>query len=313
MVTMRDAFGQALIELAGVRDDFVVLDADVAGGTGTNIFRDAYPERFIQCGIAEQNMMSLAAGLSTSGVIPVVTCYAVFASMRAVEQARNSIAYPNFNVKIVASHLGLDVGPDGPTHQAVEDVAIFRAIPNFRVVSPADPFELKSAIPIILDTSGPFYLRTGRSSIPILFDEQVKFDLGKGMVVREGNDVTIVAMGVMVTRAIQASEDLQEQGISCRVVNMSTLKPIDKELIVDSAVNTGAIVTAEDHNIYGGLGGAVAEVVVDCEPVPVERVGINDIFAESGEPDDLAQKFGLDSAAIRAAVNKVIKRKHEKK
>ena len=310
MTNMRDAFGEALVELAKVRDDFVVLDADVAGGTGTYIFRDAFPDRFIQCGIAEQNMMSLAAGLSTSGVIPIVTCYAVFASMRAIEQARNSIAYPDFNVKIVASHLGLDVGPDGPTHQAIEDAAIYRAIPNFKVVSPADPFELKSALPVVLDTFGPVYLRTGRSTIPVLFDSGIKFTLGSGTVLREGHDVTIIAMGVMVSRAMEAAADLKKQGVTCRVVNMSTLKPIDKELIKDSAIKTGAIVTAEDHNVLGGLGGAVSEVVVETIPVPVERVGILDIFAESGEPEDLAGKYALDTAGIKEAVIRVIRRKN---
>ena len=310
MTNMRDAFGEALVELAKVRDDFVVLDADVAGGTGTYIFRDAFPDRFIQCGIAEQNMMSLAAGLSTSGVIPIVTCYAVFASMRAIEQARNSLAYPDFNVKIVASHLGLDVGPDGPTHQAIEDAAIYRAIPNFKVVSPADPFELKSALPVVLDTFGPVYLRTGRSTIPVLFDSGIKFTLGSGTVLREGHDVTIIAMGVMVSRAMEAAADLKKQGVTCRVVNMSTLKPIDKELIKDSAIKTGAIVTAEDHNVLGGLGGAVSEVVVETIPVPVERVGILDIFAESGEPEDLAGKYALDTAGIKEAVIRVIRRKN---
>lgn len=309
MKTMRDAFGHALVELAKIRDDFVVLDADVAGGTGTWIFRDAFPERFIQCGIAEQNMFSVAAGLSTTGVIPIVTCYAVFASMRAVEQARNSIAYPNFNVKIVASHLGLDVGPDGPTHQAIEDMAIYRAIPNFKVVSPADPFELQRALPVMLDTEGPVYMRTGRSPVPAVFDESVDFEFGKGKVLRDGPDATIIAVGVMVHRALDAAVELDEAGITCRVVSMSSIKPIDRELIVDCAEKTGAIVTAEDHNIMGGLGGAVSEVVTETVPVPVERVGIRDVFAESGEPADLAVKYGLDSGAVKEAVRKVVRRK----
>ncbi len=309
MKTMRDAFGHALVELAKTRDDFVVLDADVAGGTGAWIFRDAFPERFIQCGIAEQNMFSVAAGLSTTGVIPIVTCYSVFASMRAVEQARNSIAYPNFNVKIVASHLGLDVGPDGPTHQAMEDMAIYRAIPNFKVVSPADPFELQRALPVMLDTEGPVYMRTGRSPIPTVFDEKVDFEFGKGKVLKDGPDATIIAVGVMVHRALDAAVELDEVGITCRVISMSSVKPIDRELIVDSAEKTGAIVTAEDHNIMGGLGGAICEVVTETVPVPVERVGIRDIFAESGEPADLAKKYGLDSAAVKEAVRKVLRRK----
>ena len=229
--------------------------------------------------------------------------------MRAVEQARNSIAYPEFNVKIVASHIGLDVGPDGPTHQAIEDAAIFRAIPNFKVVSPADPYELKSALPVVLDSYGPVYLRTGRSDIPLLFDESIGFTMGKGMVVREGFDATIMAVGVMVSRALTAADALAAEGISCRVVNMSTLKPIDIALIEDSARTTGAIVTAEDHNIIGGLGGAVAEVIVETRPVPMERVGVRDSFAESGDPDALAKKYGLDHEGIRGAVIRVIQRK----
>ncbi len=309
MTTMREAFGEALIELARTRDDFVVLDADVAGGTGTAVFRDAFPDRFIQCAIAEQNMMSVAAGLSTTGVVPIVTCYAVFASMRAVEQARNSIAYPEFNVKVIASHLGLDVGPDGPTHQAIEDIAIYRAIPNFRVVAPADPFELKKALPVILDTEGPVYMRTGRSPIPYVFDRDVEFELGRGKVLREGMDVTIIAVGVMVHRALEAAEVLEDEGVSARVVNMSTIKPIDRELIAESASRTGALVTAEDHNVIGGLGGAVSEVVTSTVPVPVERVGIRDRFAESGDPNDLAEKYGLTAEAICAAAKRVLERK----
>ena len=305
MITMRDAFGKALVELAKIRDDFVVLDADVAGGTGVNIFRDSFPDRFIQCGIAEQNMMSMAAGLSTTGVIPIVTCYAVFASMRAIEQARNSIAYPNFNVKIAASHLGLDVGPDGPTHQSIEDIAIYRAIPNFKIVSPADPFELKKALPAVLDHEGPVYFRTGRSPIPDIFDENINFELGKGTIVKEGSDVTIIAVGVMVHRALKAANILQEKGISCKVVNMSTLKPIDQEIIVRCVKETGCLVTAEDHNIYGGLGSAVAEVVVQKCPCPIEFVGIKDAFAESGDPDELAEKYLIDTKSILKAVNRI--------
>lgn len=309
MITMRDAFGRALVELARQRDDFVVLDADVAGGTGTQVFRDAFPDRFIQCGIAEQNMMSVAAGLSTTGVIPIVTCYAVFASMRAVEQARNSIAYPNFNVKIAASHLGLDVGPDGPTHQSMEDMAIFRAIPNFIVVSPADPMELNKALPVILDHTGPVYLRTGRSPVPTIFDDTLTFRIGKGQVIRKGIDVTVVAVGVMVHRALTAAEALAREGISCRVVDLSTIKPVDADLIEACARETGAVVTAEDHNIIGGLGGAVAETLVERCPVPMQRVGIYDQFAESGEPDDLIEKYHLTSGAIAMAARKVLKRK----
>ncbi|MCL6582833.1 MAG: transketolase family protein [bacterium] len=309
MKTMREAFGLALAELAKSRDDFVVLDADVAGGTGTHIFREAFPDRFIQCGIAEQNMMSVAAGLSTTGVLPIVTCYAVFASLRAIEQVRNSIAYPRFNVKIAASHLGLDVGPDGPTHQAIEDLAVYRSIPNITIVSPADPVELYKALPVVLDHDGPVYLRTGRSPLPTIFDDRLSFELGKGKIIREGRDVTIIAVGVMVHRAIEAADKLQKEGISCRLINMSTVKPIDRELIVESAARAGCLVTAEDHNIIGGLGSAVAEVLAETIPVPMERVGIRDLFAESADPNDLARKYHLLPDDIVLAARSVLRRK----
>ncbi len=310
MITMREAFGKALVELARKRSDFVVLDADVAGGTGTNIFREAFPERFIQCGIAEQNMFSAAAGIASTGIIPVVTCYAVFASMRAVEQARNSIAYPRFNVKIAASHLGLDVGPDGATHQSVEDIAIYRSIPEFKIVSPADPAELRAALPVILDAEGPVYLRTGRSPIPDVYDSRDSFTIGRADVLREGEDLCIMAVGVMVHRALKAADLLQKEGISCRVVNMSSLKPVDRALIEESVRKTGAIVTAEDHNVIGGLGGAVSEVIVSSCPVPVEMVGIRDCFGESGDPDELAAKYGIGVSDIVQSAKKVLHRKN---
>ncbi len=306
---MRDAFGKALVELAAVRDDFVVLDADVAGGTGTYHFREAYPERFIQCAIAEQNMFSMAAGLAESGIIPIVTCYAVFASMRALEQARNSIAYPDFNVKIAASHLGLDVGPDGATHQALEDISIYRAIPNMTVVSPADQHELRAVLPHILDNHGPLYLRTGRSPLPDVFDADSKFEPGKAQRLAEGKDCTIMAVGVMVHRAVAAAKQLAAEGISCRVLNMSWLKPMDEEAVIKAAKETGAVVSCEDHNKYGGLGGAIMEIVCENHPVPVERVAINDVFGSSGEPEDLAREYGLMPEDIAAAVRKVLKRK----
>jgi len=309
MENMRDAFGKALVELAAVRDDFVVLDADVAGGTGTYHFREAYPERFIQCAIAEQNMFSMAAGLAESGIIPIVTCYAVFASMRALEQARNSIAYPDFNVKIAASHLGLDVGPDGATHQALEDISIYRAIPNMTVVSPADQHELRAVLPHILDNHGPLYLRTGRSPLPDVFDADTKFEPGKAQRLAEGEDCTIMAVGVMVHRAVAAAKQLAAEGISCRVLNMSWLKPMDEEAVIKAAKETGAVVSCEDHNKYGGLGGAIMEIVCENHPVPVERVAINDVFGSSGEPDDLAREYGLMPEDIAAAVRRVLKRK----
>ena len=308
MVTMRSAFGQCLVELGYKRDDFVVLDADVAGGTGTHIFRSEFPDRFIQCGIAEQNMVSVAAGIASAGLIPVVTGYAVFLSMRAIEQVRNSIAYPCFNVKIVASHLGLDVGPDGATHQAIEDLAIFRAIPNFKVVAPADPIELREAFSAVLDLEGPVYFRTGRSPIQSVYEGSAGFKIGEASVLREGSDATIIAVGVMVKRALDAAGILEREGVSCRVVNMSTIKPLDETTVIESAERTGLIVTAEDHNILGGLGGAVAEVVARSCPVPVEMVGIKDCFGESGEPWELACKYGLTPSDIVTAVKRLLDR-----
>lgn len=307
--TMRDAFGRVLVELADQRDDFVVMDADVAGGTGTAVFRQAYPHRFIQCGIAEQNMFAAAAGLASTGLIPVVTCYAIFAAMRALDQARNAIAYPNFNVKIAVSHLGLDVGPDGATHQCLEDISIYRAIPNMRVISPADPVELAALVPWMLDNPGPCYLRTGRSPLPRVFEAGQDFPPGKALRLRSGDDVAILAVGVMVHRALVAAQMLEAEGINSTVLNMSWIKPLDTEAVTEAAQHCGAIVTAEDHTILGGLGGAVAEVLGERCPVPLQRVGIRDVFGESGEPGDLARAYGLDAPSIAQAVRGVLRRK----
>lgn len=306
-LSLREAFGKALVKIARKRDDFVVFDADVAAGTCACYFRKEFPKRFFQFGIAEQNMMSAAAGFSTLGVIPVVTIYAVFASMRAIEQARHSIAYSKMNVKIVASHIGIDVGPDGPTHQAIEDIAIYRAIPGFSVVSPGDPKEMESALEAILSHQGPVYMRTGRSPHSSVLDNNYRFIFGKGRIVRDGKDITIIATGVMLHRAVMASDELKRQRISCRVVNMSTIKPIDEEIIIQCAKETGLIVTAEDHNIFGGLGSAVAEVLVENYPVPMMRIGIPDCFAESGDPEKLAVKYGLSCKTIVTKVKEFIK------
>ena len=309
MENMRDAFGKALTRLARTRDDFVVLDADVAGGTGTHHFRAAHPDRFIQCAIAEQNMFSMAAGLASTGIIPIVTCYGVFASMRALEQARNSIAYPGFKVIIAASHLGLDVGPDGATHQALEDIAIYRAVPGMQVVSPADPHELSSVLPRLLDGDSPVYLRTGRSPLPCVFTPDTVFDHGRAQVLHEGNDAAILAVGVMVHRAVEAARRLAREGVRCRVLNMSWLKPMDEAAVLAAARETGALVACEDHNKYGGLGGAVAEIVCEGHPVPLRRVAIQDVYGESGDPADLAAKYGLTADHIVTAVRAVLKQK----
>ena len=293
------------MKLAGEYPDFVVLDADIAGGTGTHHFRKSNPERFFQFGIAEQNMMAAAGGMAAVGLIPMVTTFAVFC-LRALEQARLSIAYANRNVKIVASHPGLDVGPDGASAQSLEDIAAYRAIPGMVVVSPADPLEVELATKAILDYKGPVYMRTGRSPARRIFNDDYSFELGKGRVLRDGSDVTIAACGVEVARSLDAAQLLAQEGISARVINLSTIKPIDKDLIVKCAEETKGIVTAEDHNVYGGLGSAVAEVVVQHKPVPMRFIGVKDSFGESGEPEELAEKYGLTGRHIAAAAKEAI-------
>ena len=306
--SLREAFGKALSALADEFPKVVLLDADIAGGTGAHHFRKSHPGRFLQFGIAEQNMMAAAGGLSAVGLLPVVTTFAVFC-LRAVEQARLSIAYCRRNAKIVASHPGLDVGPDGGSAQALEDIAAFRAIPGMTVISPADPVETALATRAILEFDGPVYMRTGRSPAKRLFGERHTFEIGKGRIMRGGSDLTIVACGVEVARALDAAELLADEGVSARVVNMATIKPVDAEMLARCALETGAIVTAEDHNIYGGLGGAVAESLAQSRPCPIEFVGVRDMFGASGEPDELAAHFGLDAAHIAQAARRVLTRK----
>ena len=306
--TLREAFGKALTSVAAAYPSLVVLDADVAGGTGLHHFRRAYPDRFVQLGIAEQNMVGVAAGMALAGRLPVASTFAVFA-LRTVEQVRQSIAYPRLNVKLAASHPGLDAGPDGASAQALEDLAVFRAIPGMTVVSPADAIEMTKAVPAILDYNGPVYLRTGRSPARRIFDDSYVFELGRGRIVRDGGDVTIVACGVEVARALDAADLLARDGIFARVVNMSTIKPIDEALLVRCARETGAFVTAEDHNIVGGLGGAVAESLARTSPAPIEFIGIQDRFGESGEPEELAEKYGLAGPSIADAARRAIARK----
>ena len=306
--SLRETFGEKLTQLAEHYTSVVVLDADVAGGTGAHHFQKKYPERFYQFGIAEQNMMAAAGGMASTGLIPVVTTFGVFC-LRAYEQVRLSIAYCCRNVKIVASHPGLDVGPDGGSAQTLEDIAAFRAIPGMTVISPADSFEVELATRAILDFYGPVYMRTGRSPARRVLDEGYQFEIGKGRILRDGTDVAIVACGVEVARALDAANILEKEGISARVINMSTIKPIDIELLVQCSRETGAIVTAEDHNIMGGLGGAVAEAVVQNEPCPIEFIGVRDEFGESGEPEELAEKYKLTGPYIAEAARKVIARK----
>ena len=308
--SLRESFGKTLVELADRYPNFVVFDADVAGGTGTHHFLKAYPKRFYQFGIAEQNMMAAAGGFASTGVVPFVTTFAVFC-LRAIEQVRLSIAYSGRNVKIVASHPGLDVGPDGASAQALEDLAMFRAIPGMVVISPADVFEVAQATEALLNYEGPVYMRTGRSPSPRVLDSSFRFQLGKGQILREGSDLTIVACGVEVARSLNAADILAEEGISARVVNMSTLKPIDSDLLQRCAQDTGCFVTAEDHNILGGLGSAVAEVLAQTRPCPIEFVGIKDSFGESGEPHELAEKYGLTGPYIAEAARRSFARKRE--
>jgi transketolase len=306
--SLREAFGKALSSLANEFPKLVVLDADIAGGTGVHHFRKSHPQRFIQFGIAEQNMMAAAGGLAAVGLLPVVTTFAVFC-LRAIEQARLSLAYAQRNAKIVASHPGIDVGPDGGSAQALEDLAAFRAIPGMTVISPADPIETALATRAILEFEGPVYMRTGRSPAKRVFGDNHRFEIGKGNIVRDGSDVTIVACGVEVARALEAAMRLADEGISARVVNMATIKPIDAGLLARCAEETGAIVTAEDHNIYGGLGGAVAESLAGTRPCPIEFVGLNDTFGASGEPEELAEYFRISAPFIAQAARRVIARK----
>jgi transketolase len=308
--SLREAFGKALSSLAIEFPKLVVLDADIAGGTGVHHFRKSHPERFLQFGIAEQNMMAAAGGLAAVGLLPVVTTFAVFC-LRAIEQARLSLAYSKRNAKIVASHPGLDVGPDGGSAQALEDLAAFRAIPGMTVISPADPIETALATRAILEFDGPVYMRTGRSPAKRVFDDNHRFEIGKGQIVRGGKDVTLVACGVEVARSVEAAEMLAESGISARVVNMATIKPIDTALLSRCAKETGAIVTAEDHNIHGGLGGAVAEALAQTRPCPIEFIGVRDIFGASGEPEELAALYGIDARHIAKAAEKVVRRKRK--
>jgi transketolase len=306
--SLREAFGKALSGLADEFPKLVVLDADIAGGTGVHHFRKSHPARFLQFGIAEQNMMAAAGGLAAVGLLPVVTTFAVFC-LRAVEQARLSLAYAKRNAKIVASHPGLDVGPDGGSAQALEDLAAFRAIPGMTVISPADPVETALATRAILEFEGPVYMRTGRSPAMRVFGEDHTFEIGKGKIVRDGSDVTIVACGVEVSRALEAAKLLEADGVSARVVNMATIKPIDTELLARCAEETGAVVTAEDHNIHGGLGGAIAESLAATRPCPIEFIGVKDVFGASGEPEELATLYGLTAPHIAKAARRAIARK----
>ena len=303
----RESYGEALRDLADEYKDLVVLDADLAAATKTAIFKKAHPDRFFDCGIAEANMMGVAAGLAACGKIPFASTFAMFAAGRAFEIVRNSIGYPHLNVKIGATHAGISVGEDGATHQCNEDIALMRTIPGMTIINPTDDVEAKAAVKAALDFNGPVYMRFGRLAVPVINDAATyKFELGKGIVLRDGSDVTIVATGLMVNEALQSAEVLAAEGISARVVNIHTIKPLDKELVCKCAKETGVIVTAEEHSIIGGLGSAVAEAVTECCPVPVIKVGVNDVFGHSGPAVDLLKEFGLSAENIAVNARKAV-------
>ena len=308
-IATRDAYGEALAELGAINDKVVVLDADLSKSTKTNDFKKVYPERFFNLGIAEQNLLGTAAGFAAAGKIPFASSFAVFAVGRAYDQIRNSIAYPNLNVKIAATHAGLTVGEDGGSHQMLEDIALMRAVPNMTVIVPADGVETKQVVMAAAEHQGPVYIRLGRPKVPVLLGDDYKFEIGKGVVLKKGTDVTLVGTGIMVSKAMEAADLLATDGISAAVVNISTIKPLDNALITEMAQKTGAVVTAEEHNIYGGLGSAVAEVLVETCPVPMARVGVEDKFGESGLPDELLEKYGLTAANIAAKAKAVIAKK----
>lgn len=306
----RESYGTALCELAEEYENLVVLDADLAAATKTGMFKKKYPERFFDCGIAEANMMGVAAGLSATGKIPFASTFAMFAAGRAFEIVRNSIGYPHLNVKIGATHAGISVGEDGATHQCNEDIALMRTIPGMTIINPADDVEARAAVKAALDYVGPVYMRFGRLAVPVFNDEKTyKFEMGKGIVLKDGKDVTIVATGLMVNEAIQAGKQLEAEGISARIVNIHTIKPLDKELICKCAEETGLIVTAEEHSIIGGLGSAVAEAVTECCPVPVVKIGVNDEFGHSGPAVELLKEFGLSAENIVAKTKEALKLK----
>ena len=295
----RESYGEALAELADKYEDLVVLDADLAAATKTGIFKKKCPERFIDCGIAEANMMGVAAGLATTGKKVFASSFAMFAAGRAYEIVRNTIGYPHINVKIGATHAGISVGEDGATHQCNEDIALMRTIPGMTIINPADDVEARAAVEAAIDIDGPVYLRFGRLAVPVFNDKETyKFEVGKGVQLKDGKDVTIVATGLMVNEARIAAETLEAEGISARVINIHTIKPLDKEIICKAAKETGVIVTAEEHSVIGGLGSAVAEAVTECCPVPVGKVGVNDVYGHSGPAVDLLKEFGLSAENI---------------
>ena len=303
-IATRESYGNALVELGKKHDDLVVLDADLAGATKTGIFKKAFPERHIDCGIAEGNMMSVAAGLAAAGMVPFASSFAMFAAGRAYEQVRNSIGYPHLNVKIGATHAGISVGEDGASHQCLEDIALMRVIPGMTVIVPSDDIEARAAVEAAYAYKGPVYLRFGRLAVPVINDRpDYRFEIGKGITLREGKDLTIVATGLEVQSALEAAEKLAADGVSAEVINIHTIKPLDEELILASAKKTGRVVTVEEHSVIGGLGGAVCEVLSAKAPVPVLRIGVNDVFGESGPAVELLHKYLLDGEGVYSQIH----------
>ncbi len=302
-IATRQSYGEALVELGAEHDDFVVFDADLAAATQTGKFKAVYPDRFFDAGIAESNMMGLAAGVASTGRVAFASTFAMFAAGRAFEQVRNSIGYPHLNVKIGATHAGISVGEDGATHQCNEDIALMRTIPGMTVVCPSDDVEARAVVRAAYELDGPVYMRFARLATPIINDDpSYKFELGKGIVMREGSDVTIVATGLMVGASLEAAEALAARGIDAEVINIHTIKPLDKDLIVASAQKTGRVVTCEEHSVIGGLGSAVCDALAETFPVPVKKVGVQDVFGESGPAVDLLAKYGLDAKGVEEAV-----------
>lgn len=298
-IATRDSYGNALVELGKEHDNLVVLDADLAAATKTGVFKKEFPDRHFDCGIAECNMMGIAAGVAATGKVPFVSSFAMFAAGRAFEQVRNSVGYPHLNVKIGATHAGISVGEDGATHQCNEDIALMRTIPGMTVINPSDDVEAKAAVKAAYEMEGPVYLRFGRLAVPVINDgADYKFEVGKGVLLKEGNDVTIVATGLCVGAALEAAEKLAADGISAEVINIHTIKPLDEEMILNSVKKTGKVVTAEEHSVIGGLGSAVCDCLSEKMPAPVCKIGVNDVYGESGPAVKLLEKYGLDAQGI---------------
>ena len=307
-IATRESYGNALVELGKENPNVVVLDADLAAATKTGVFKKAFPERHIDCGIAECNMVGIGAGLAASGMVPFVSSFAMFAAGRAFEQVRNSVGYPHLNVKIGATHGGISVGEDGATHQCCEDIAVMRTIPGMTVIVPSDDVEAKAAVKAAAEMDGPVYMRFGRLAVPVINDtEDFKFEIGKGTVLKEGTDVTIIANGLCVAETLEAAKKLEADGINAKVINMATVKPLDEELVLAAAKETGKVVTVEEHSVIGGLGSAVCDVLSEKAPTPVLKIGINDVFGHSGPAVELIKEFGLDGDSIAAKVKDFVK------